>query len=233
MHEPHRHTFSPETFHIRQLVPTDLPAFLDVQQAACARLPAGYIRARDEAQLSGYLDATAGAAFGVTDGTWLAAVGLLRMPGPADTTATSGKPFPLVPPHDWPQRVCLAENAMVRPAARGYGLQRLLLDARRAHAARAGMRWMCAGVHLQNSRSWSNLLAMGMQIVGIRFDAGYPVLGLSTALASLSPDFDPGDLALVAAHDAPAHESRLNDGYIGVRLAHDGGVIYARRVGAA
>lgn len=71
---------------------------------------------------------------------------------------------------------------MVRPAARGRGHQGTLLDARIAHAASAKMRWICSGVHLQNSLSWANLLAKGMVIAGIRFDYGYPVIGLLRAL---------------------------------------------------
>lgn len=228
MHEPHRRDFSTESFHLRQLVPADLTAFLDLQQAVSDPLPDGFIRAKSEAQLHAYLDGSAGVAFGVSDGNWLAAVGLLRLPG-ADTPH-GGVPFPLVPAADWPRHACIAENAMVRPAARGRGLQRALLDVRRAHAARAGMRWICAGVHLANTRSWSNLLAMGMPIVGIRFDTGHPLLGLATALDRLAPEYDAGDLALVAANDARSHEARLNEGYIGVRVAHDGGVIYARRI---
>ena len=43
------------------------------------------------------------------------------------------------------------------------------------------MRW---GIHLQNSVSWANLLARGMAIAGIRFDLGYPIIGL---LSSCDP----------------------------------------------
>lgn len=228
MHEPYRRPFDPDNFHVRQLEPADLPAFVDLQQAVCTTVADGFVRAKSDAQLAAYLDGSIGLAFGITDGSWLAAVALLRLP--REDAPNGGMPFPVVPPADWPRHACLAENAMVRPAARGHGLHRLLFDVRRAHAAGAGMRWLCAGVHLHNSRSWSNLLQMGMAIVGIRFDTGHPVIGLTTALDGLGPDYDPADLALVAAHDAPAHEARLADGYVGVRLAHDGGVIYAKRV---
>jgi GNAT superfamily N-acetyltransferase len=137
-------------------------------------------------------------------------------------------PFPLVPDEDWPLRVSFLENTMVRPEARGRGYHRALIDARAAYARAAGIRWICAGVHLRNRSSWANLLASGMVIVGIRFDPGYPIIGLLKSTDVSALDVDADDQVRVDGGDEAGHGSILEDGYVGVRLAADGGVVYHR-----
>jgi hypothetical protein len=231
MPDPDRHHFTADSFELRPLRPADIDLVVELQRTVVAPLPDGFVRPRPPEELAAYLDGSAGAAFGVVDSDWLAAAALLRLPSPARPNA--GRPMPLVPAADWPRHACFVENAMVRHAARGHGLQRLLFDARRAHAARAGMRWICAGVHVHNTHSWTNLVTMGMTIVGIRFDTGQPLFGLLDSLGAAFPHIDDRDLALVRALDAERHEVRLAEGYVGVRLAHDGALIYARRLDAS
>jgi hypothetical protein len=131
-----------------------------------------------------------------------------------------------VPEDDWPLYACFLENTMVLPAARGRDYQRILLDIRFSHAASTKMRWVCAGVQFRNFVSWANLLAKGMAIVGMRFDLGYPVIGLLRSLDARALTHDSSDQVSIRAHDLSQHQAALQDGYIGVRLASDGAVIY-------
>lgn len=213
---------------IRRLTPADLPALLELRTTAAAGLPAGFIWPKTEAQLRAYLDG-AGAAFGVSSSNGaLSACALLRLSGSG--RANPGPAFPLVPEADWPLRACGFEGTVVRPAARGRGLQRALVAARVARAARMGMRWACAGVRLENAVSWANLLAQHFVIAGMRSDLGYPVLGLLRPLEAEAVRTDPGDRLPVGAGDPASHQAALDAGYVGVRLAPDGSVTYERLI---
>lgn len=213
---------------IRRLTPADLPALLELRATAAAGLPPGFVWPKTEAQLRAYLDG-ASAAFGVagSDGA-LSACALLHLP--AAGRPNPGPAFPRVPGADWPLRACGLEGTVVRPAARGRGLQRALVDARLAGATRAGMRWAYAGVRLDNAVSWANLLARSLVIVGMRFDPGYPILGLLRPLDLGALRTDPGDRVPVGAGDPARHQAALDAGYVGVRLATDGSVTYERLV---
>lgn len=211
---------------VRQLTVADLTDIVDLQETVTAGLPVGFIRAKTESELRGYLDGTLGVAYGIVEGAALLAMALLRIPNESHPNA--GLPFPLVPEADWPLHACFLENTMVLPAARGRGYQRTLLDARLFHATSPKMKWICAGVHLQNSVSWTNLLAEGMVIAGIRFDPGYPVIGLLASSDASALASDASDQVLVSTRDHARHQAVLQDGYIGVRLASDGAVIYQR-----
>ena len=134
-------------------------------QAAVTRdVPAGFLRAKSREQLRAYLDGTDGVAFGIVGGGRLLASALLRLPQRVRPNA--GEPFPLVPTADWPLRAAFLEHAMVRREVRGRGYHRALFAARHAQATVAGMRWMCAGARLDNTVSWSNLLASGLVMLG-------------------------------------------------------------------
>lgn len=212
------------------LTPDDLIRMLHLQLYISMHLPAGFFRAKSERDLYAYLDGSAGAAFGVVQQDQLTATALLRIP--SEKNPNSGMQFPHVPAADWPLHAAFLENAMVHPSARGQGFQRLLLEARFSHAAEHGMRWVCAGVHLNNAVSWSNLLAQGMLIAGLRLDLGYPVLGL---LGTLNPHGLPVNLAdqiRVAGYDQRQHQTALQNGYVGARLAPEGAVVYQRLLSA-
>lgn len=213
---------------VRQLAMPDLLDVLDLEGAVAARLPEGFIRAKDDGELHGYLDGTLGAAYGVADGTGLTAVSLLRLPTAEHTNAGS-TPFPRVPAEDWPLHAGFLENTMVRRSVRGRGYQRMLLDARIDHAERAKMKWVCSGVHLDNVVSWSNLIAKGMAIVGIRFDPGYPVVGLLKGFAARVLATDSSDHMMVPVALAARHEAALDAGYVGVQHIGDT-VVYQRLV---
>ena len=211
---------------MRQLTIADLPEALELQAAVGNGLPEGFIRLKSEGELRAYLDGTLGVAYGIVERAALIAVGLLRIPD--ERHPNTGPLFPGVAEADWPLFACLLESAMVRPAARGRGYQRTLIDARLLHAASSEMRWACAGAALQNAPSWTNLLARGMVIAGMRFDPGYPVLGLLRSLDPLRLATDPDDRVTVRADDPARHHAALLGGYVGVRLAAGGTVIYQR-----
>jgi hypothetical protein len=67
-----------------------------------------------------------------------------------------------------------------------------------------------------------------MVIVGIRFDPGYPIIGLLKSTDVSALDVDADDQVRVDGGDEAGHGSILEDGYVGVRLAADGGVVYHR-----
>jgi hypothetical protein len=211
---------------VRQLTAADLPAMVALQEAITAGLPVGFVRSKTESEVYAYLDGTHGVAYGIVEGRALLAVSLLRIPD--ENHPNAGLPFPLVPEEEWSLCACFLENTMVLSAARGRGYHRILLRARLSHAASARMRWICAGVHLQNSVSWTNLLAKGMAITGIRFDFGYPIIGLLRSFDALALPSDLNDQISIRAQDPSQHQAALRDGYIGVRLAPDGAVIYQR-----
>ena len=210
----------------RQLTVADLPAMSALQETITAGLPVGFVRSKTESEVRAYLDGTHGVAYGIVEGRALLAISLLRIPD--ENHPNAGLPFPLVPEEDWSLCACFLENTMVLPAARGRGYHRILLRARLSHAASAKMRWICAGVHLQNSVSWTNLLAKGMAITGIRFDPGYPIIGLLRSCDAPGLTSDSSDQLSVRAQDPSQHQAALQDGYIGVRFASDGAVIYQR-----
>jgi GNAT superfamily N-acetyltransferase len=211
---------------VRQLAMPDMLDVFDLEGSVAALAPQGFIRPKDDGEVHGYLDGTLGAAYGVVDGMGLSAVSLLRLPSEAH--ANGGlTPFPRVPAEHWQHHVAFSENTMVRRAARGRGYQRMLLDARIDHAERAGMKWVCSGVHLDNVVSWSNLMAKGMAIVGIRVDYGYPVIGLLKGFQPGALASDPTDHVLVSLADAKRHEAVLDAGYVGVQPIGDT-VVYQR-----
>jgi hypothetical protein len=211
---------------VRQLTLADLPAMVALREAVNAKLPAGFISSKIESEVRAYLDGTHGVAYGIVEGGALLAVSLLRVPD--ENHPNAGLPFPLVPEEDWSRWACFLENTMVLPAARGRGYHRILLDARLCHAASAAMRWICAGIHLQNSLSWANLLARGMAIAGIRCDLDYPIIRLLSSCDAVALTSDSSDQVSISAQDPSQHQAALQDGYIGVRLASDGAVIYQR-----
>jgi hypothetical protein len=216
---------------LRQLTPADLARMVELQAAVTAGLPAGFIRPKTARDLASFVDGTLGVAYGIVEGAALSAVSLLRLP--SGHHPHKSRPFPLVPEEDWPLSACFLESTMVAPVARGRGYQRALVDARLSHAASVGMRWVCAGVHLQNAVSWANLLSRGMAIAGIRLDLGYPLLGLLRALAGPALSSDPCDRITVCAQDHAQHQLALQAGYIGVHLTPDGAVTYRKLLGQA
>jgi GNAT superfamily N-acetyltransferase len=205
---------------VKQLRVADLPALVDLQRAVLEGLPDGFLLPKSEAELCGYLDGTSGIACGIDDAGRLVAAALLQVPSARRSNA-GRMPFPLVPPADWPLRACFLQNTIVRPEARGRGHQRALFDARVAHAQLAQMKWLCAGVHLENRRSWANLLAKDMVIGGIRFDPGYPIVGLARAFVPRALRTRADDAVPVDARDGPAIEAATRAGYVGVRLEGD------------
>lgn len=90
------------------------------------------------------------------------------------------------------------------------------------------MRWVCAGVRLENAVSWRNLLARGMAIAGMRRDYGYPLIGLLGSFDPLALTTDARDAVRVAACDASGHQAALDQGYLGVKLDARGYVVYER-----
>jgi hypothetical protein len=211
---------------VRQLTIADLTGSLELQAAVGTGLPEGFIRLKGEGELRAYLDGTLGVAYGIVERAALIAMALLRIPD--ERHPNTGPAFPGVAEADWPLFACLLEGAMVRPAARGRRYQRTLIDARLLHAASSAMRWACAGAALQNAASWTNLLASGMVIAGMRFDPGYAVLGLLRSLDPLRLATDPHDRVTVRADNPARHHAALLGGYVGVRPGSDGTVIYQR-----
>jgi GNAT superfamily N-acetyltransferase len=211
---------------MRQLAIADVADVLELQASVGTGLPAGFVRSKTEVELRAYLDGALGVAYGIVERAALVAMALLRIPD--ESHPNIGPPFPLVPEGDWPLSACFLESTMVRPAARGRGYQRRLVDARFMRAASAGMRWVCAGVALRNAVSWANLLARGMAIAGIRFDPGYPVLGLLRSSDPTRLTTDPSDQVTVRAEDPARHQAALLAGYVGVRPGPGGAVTYRR-----
>jgi len=211
---------------VRQLAMPDMLDVFDLEGSVLALAPEGFIRPKGDGEVHGYLDGRLGAVYGVVDDAGLSAVSFLRLPS-ADHANGGLTRFPRVPVEHWQHHAAFLENTMVRRSARGRGYQRMLLDARIEHAERAKMEWVCSGVHLDNVVSWANLLAKGMVIVGIRFDPGYPIIGL---LKGFSPDalaHDPSDHMMVPMSQAARHEAALDAGYVGVQHIGDT-VVYQR-----
>lgn len=211
---------------LRRLARFDLPELLALQESATDGLPAHFLWPKTEGELAGFLDGALGAAYGVIERGELVAIALLRLP--SEKHPLEGPPFPHVPKQDWPHGAGFLAHTIVAPRARGRGYQRALFDARLEHARRERLRWLCAGVQLDNVVSWRNLLAKGMAIAGVRFDTGHPLIGVLRALAA--PEAlatDPGDVRRVRADDASGHDAALRYGYLGVRLEADE-VIYQR-----
>jgi GNAT superfamily N-acetyltransferase len=214
---------------VRKLAMPDMLDVFDLEGSVAALAPQGFIRPKDDGEVHGYLDGTLGAAYGVVDDAGLSAVSLLRLPS-VDHANGGPMPFPRVPAEDWQHHAAFLENTMVRRSARGRGYQRMLLDARIDHAERAKMRWVCSGVHLDNVVSWTNLLAKGMAIVGMRFDPGHPVVGLLKAFSPGALASDPSDHMMVPVAQAARHEAAIDAGYIGVQHIGDT-VVYQRLIG--
>jgi len=212
---------------VRRLAPDDLPGLVDLQRAVAEDAPPGFLFGKTAAQLAARLDGSAGAAYGIQHGASLVAAALLALPAPG---RANGEPrMQVVPPEDWALRACFLENSMVLPAARGRGYQRVLVDARFAHAAAAGMRWVCAGIALDNVASWRNLLASGFVVADVRLDFGYPLIALVRSIEPGALASDPRERREVAVGDAVGHEAALRAGFVGVRLA-SGVLVYERRL---
>ena len=215
------------TIHVTRLASSDASAFLALQTDVAAGLPPGFFIAKHADTLLGFLDGTAGAAYGIFDREVLVAAALLRLPNAAYPNPLREPRFPIVPSEDWQYHAAFLENAMVHPEARGRGYQRALIEARLDHAAASGMRWACAACHLHNQASWANLLRSGMVIVGLIERDGRIVVGLLRALGASRLDSDPRSRIAAPAQDKRLHLAALAAGFIGVRLAGRA-VIYQR-----
>jgi GNAT superfamily N-acetyltransferase len=208
----------------RQLTLNDLDAVKSLQHEVKVTRSADLIQLKEEHELTAYLDRTIGVAFGVFDDDVLTAMALIRIPSAEYPNLLS--PLPHVPKHDCSLHTAFLENAMVAPAARGRGYQRMLVDMRMAHAKAVGMRWVGAGARLGNVISWRNLLASNMAIVALRITNGQAVIGL---LRPLIDDTLPSSIVnrrLVAIGDTDGHLHALESGYIGTRLTTTGFVVY-------
>jgi len=219
-----------ETPLLRKLNNADLREILAIQEAVLPDLPEGFIFPKDEAQLCTYLDGTRGVAFGIAQGGTLAAISLLRLPSAAEPNPATPFPFPLVPEADWPRHASFVEYTLVRPEARGRGYHGALWEVRVSHAAGAGMRWLCAGVALENVVSWGNLLAKGMAVVGMRTDLGYPLIGLLKPLRRPPLRGNPRESVEVPLRETSRHRALLGAGYIGVQRTSAGNLIYQRLI---
>lgn len=204
----------------RLLRADDLDAILALQDDVMRLGPADRVRMRNAAVLGRYLDASRGLAFGIDAAPGaraLDAVGLLHLPSAVMPNNEPG--MPLVPVADWPLDSALLMGGMVRPARRGRGLQRLLIDCRRRAALAVGMRWVCAGVVLGQVASISNLMRSGFVITGIRDEAVGPVLALVSSASGRSVATAADRRASVGLADARSIARLLADGHAGVCVA--------------
>lgn len=180
--------------------------------------PAYWMRSRSAAELAGYLDGTRGLAFGVIEQDQLLSVGLLRLPSP--TQPNSGDPFPRIPAADWRLDTAVLDGALVHPAARGLGYQRVIIERGRAVVADLGLRWLAAGVHLANVASWRNLLRHGFAITGTRQQETGTFLTLLTGGDGGRLATDEARSVRVRIDDAQGIALHLAEGYAGVALDH-------------
>jgi GNAT superfamily N-acetyltransferase len=209
---------------VRQLTLEDLDAIKTLQHDVKATLSAELLQLKEEHELTAYIDGTMGAAFGIFDQDILMAMALIRIPSAEYPNLLP--PLPYVPKLDCSLHTAVLENAMVAPAARGRGYQRMLVNMRVSHAKAVGMRWVGAGSRLGNVISWRNLLASGMALVALRVNNGQAVIGL---LRPLTDDALPSSIVnrrLVAIHDTDGHLHALESGYIGTRITTTGFVVY-------
>lgn len=206
---------------LRRLEPGDLEALRELEAQAASGLPAGFMQPKPVAHLLAALRGESGSAWGVERQGRLLAAALLTVP-----RAQAGDPaFPRIPAQDWPAACGFLSHALVLPALRGQGLQRALVRARLSHARSAGLRWICAGTHLDNLASWRNLLAQGLAIVGLREDKGHPWLGLLRPVEA--PLRAAGEAMHVPQGALQAHREALLRGYAGMQVVGDS-VMYCR-----
>jgi hypothetical protein len=208
----------------RQLTLNDLGAIKALQRDVKATLSADLLQIKEEHELTAYIDGTMGAAFGIFDQDTLTAMALIRIPSVEYPNLLP--PLPHVPKLDCSLHTAVLENAIVAPAARGRGYQRMLVNMRMAHAKAAGMRWISAGSRLGNVISWRNLLASHMAIVALRVNNGQAVIGLLRPLIDDALSSSIINRRLVAAHDTDGHLHALESGYIGTRITATGFVVY-------
>jgi GNAT superfamily N-acetyltransferase len=236
---------STEAPHLRTLTLADLNEVLQLQQLAIAGLPAGFVRPRSAPDLAGFLEGRLGAAVGILERDALVAMSLLILPDGKTPTESLDAEIEKrgvsiaaglrarLSEEDWGFSTCFLANALVHPAARGRGYQRLMIAARLKHAAAARMKWAFAGVHLENAASWRNLLAHEMAAVMVSPDPRHPLIGLLRGFGSAALATDARASISVCAADAAQHQAALQRGYIGTHLGPDGAVIYRKLVSAA
>jgi len=213
-----------------RLNPGELPAIQRLFAEEAPGLPDGFVQPRGEIELMAYLDGSAGQAFGAFDDRLLQAVGLLRLPGP---DACAGQPaFPFVPSADWPQLTAFGECVLVRKWARGRGHQRALIKARALAAQAAGRRWFCAGVHVENRRSWRNLLLSGFLLVGCREEPGQARFGLLRPLNGASLALRPRTVERVALENLAGLQAALAQGLVGAALDGEARLLFREPVRA-
>jgi GNAT superfamily N-acetyltransferase len=210
---------------LRQLGPNDLAALRELEAHAARGLPAGFMHPKPDAQLLAALCGDGGSAWGVVLHGSLVAAGLLSVP-----RVQPGDPaFPRVPARDWPAACGFLSHALVLPAQRGKGLQRALVRARLSHARATGLRWVCAGTHLDNAASWRNLLAEGLAIVGLREDKGHPWIGVLRPVDA--PLRATGEALHVPLRQLQAHREALQRGHAGMHIVGES-VTYCRVEGS-
>jgi GNAT superfamily N-acetyltransferase len=203
---------------LRQLDEDDFESVLALRKAVSRDLPENFMRTQTDEEVRACLAGSIGVAWGAEGSGGLLGVGMLHHPSP-QASASLGA-FPGVPKQDWPGRATFLGGTMVHPDARGAGLQRHLVDARKRYAAASGSRWVCAGAHVQNWPSWRNLLKGGMVVVGMRHDLGFPLLALIGSVHSVGrPMFSvtrSDDVRVIDIEDLTAHESAIAEGLVGL-----------------
>ena len=213
---------------LRRLDIADLREVVALQDTVTDGLPQGYVRKMSAEDLRSYLDGSQGRAYGFGEPGALECMSNLKIPSERYPNP-GGLPFPIVPPADWPRHAAFVANTLVLPVARGRGYQRALLERRIEDAGACGMRWLCAGAHLENMISWRNLLARGFAVAGMRLDYGFPVIGLVFPYDREALTSDPADALRIPLRDVAGQQSAFAESYIGVRVDPDGTIEYQRR----
>jgi GNAT superfamily N-acetyltransferase len=212
---------------IQTLAPHHLPELVALQEEVVASATAGFLDPRSEQVLGEFLGGAQGDCIGVWEGDRLQAAGLLRLPHP--DRPNEGPAFPTLTADAWRLEAAFLFGCMVRPQARGRGLQRRLVEARLALARSKGMRWACSGIAFDNTTSWRNLMACGMHVVGTRSAGGHLRVGFVRSLSSSAAEFAAGPFVLTAGFgDQQAHVDALDAGLVGVHWGADG-VAYQHR----
>ncbi len=214
---------------IRKLDINDIAQIKDIQNIILAESDHGFIHPRSDETLIDYLSNSNNVVFGLETEDKIIAFGVLNVP--KKNQRNKSLRFKIVPDEEWAYHSCFIESAMVLPNYRGKGLQKILIETRIAAAITCGMKWLCAGVKFDNYKSWGNLLAKGLVIVGYRVDLGYLILGLAQKLNGPVLRFENKESMSVNIFDEQGHRTALDNGFLGINVVSEkncSSVVYKR-----
>jgi len=123
--------------------------------------------------------------------------------------------------------IAVLKGAIVHPAFRGNGLQKIMTEARIVQARAQGRNHLISEICVENMHSWQNLMACGLGIHSLSFDPadGAMLYNMHVTATRLRGSFNSVAGVAVKKNDLAAQKKLTAAGYVGVAFNAATGMI--------